>query len=237
MTYADYVTLMKTLLVIDSETNPNFLVILPNMIAYAENRIYRDLDLISAMTEATGDCTPGTRAISVPGSIQIVQSAAIITPAATTPALGVRYPLQRVSVEFLNSVWPTQSSTGRPLYYALLTDVSILLAPTPDAAYKLAATGPIRPAPLSVSNTTTWISLNLPELFTAASMVYGTGWQRDFGAQSDDPASAVSWEQQYQTLLQSADVDDARRKAQSASWQPYQPVPGAKESRTNGGQF
>ena len=232
MTYAEYVTALKMLLVIDSESNANYVAILPRMIEYAENRIYRELDLVNQVTEGTQAAVAGTRTLVVPASIQIVQSACVLSPAAATLTTGKRNPLQRVSLEFLNFIWPTLGTLGLPLYYAMQTDTIVALAPTPDAAYLFAAVGPVRPAPLAVGTPTTWLSLNIPDLFIAASMVFGTGWQRDFGAQSDNPQASVSWETQYQTLMASADVQDARRKAQSASWQPFMPEPLAKESRT-----
>jgi len=46
------------------------------------------------------------------------------------------------------------------------------------------------------------LSVYYPELLIAACMVYGSGYQRDFGAQADDPAKAVSWEAQYAALRQ-----------------------------------
>lgn len=231
MTYAEYVTIMKTLLVIATETNDNYVIVLPRMIEYAENRILRDLDLIATKTEASVACTPGSRSVTVPGSIQIVESACVMYPAGSTTANGDNKFLQRLSLEMLEFIWPNRSSTGMPQYYSMLTDTNCILAPTPDGAYLYVAKGPVRPAALSSGVPQTWISINIPDLFIAASMVFGTGWQRDFGAQADDPGSAMSWETQYQTLLRSADVDDARRKAQSESWQPYQPEPLAKESR------
>lgn len=232
LTYAQYVTLMKTMLVIDSETNTNFVAVLPSMIAYAENRIYGELDLISTIGEGQVAVVPGTRSVTPAASVFIVQSAYIVTPAGAAADAGKRNPLQRVSLEFLNFVWPSAASTGLPTYYAMKTNTSALLAPTPDAAYIFGALGPIRPAALAVGNPTTFLTLNLDTLFVAASMVFGAGWQRDFGSQADDPKLAISWEAQYQTLKAIAMSDELRRKAQSFSWQPFSPAPQAKESRT-----
>lgn len=226
---------MKTMLVINSESNANFVTIIPRMIEYAENRIYRELDPVNEITEGSSALTPGTRTITLPSSIQIAQSACVITPAGGTLTNGTRNPLQRLSLDLLNFIWPSTGTQGVPSFFAMQTDTTVVVAPTPDAAYLFAAIGPVRPAALSASNTTTWISQNIPDVFIAASMVFGQGWQQNFGSQSDNPQAAVSWEQQYQTLMASADVQDARRKAQSASWQAYQPEPLAKESRTGSG--
>ncbi len=46
ITYTSYKTTIANLMVIP-ETDANFLQILPSIIDYAEERIYRDLDLLS----------------------------------------------------------------------------------------------------------------------------------------------------------------------------------------------
>ena len=51
-----------------------------------------------------------------------------------------------------------------------------------------------------------------------ASMIYISGYQRNFGRQSDDPAMAQSYESQYQALLKSAVTEEVRKKYESAGW-------------------
>jgi len=57
----------------------------------------------------------------------------------------------------------------------------------------------------------------------AASMVFGSGFMRDFGSQTDDPQQSGSWETQYQALLRSADVEELRKKYQSQGWTSAKP--------------
>ncbi len=233
MTYSQYVTSCAAALSIEPETTLSGSSLLDRMIEYAELRIYRELDLLTTVSEATVDLVAGTRSASMPGSIIILNSASIITPASTAPLLGTRQPLQRTSVEFINFVAPTAATTGLPLYYAMQDNTTIILAPTPSAAYKLACLGVVRPAPLSSGNPTTYLTLYLPDLFFAASMVFGFGAiTQNFGAQADDPQSAQSWENQYNLIKSGADLENLRSKAQSFSWQPYSPSLPAKESRT-----
>lgn len=232
LSYTQYKTAMATLMAVSSESETNFVAILPSIIAYAEDRIYQELDLIKQVTEGTVDLVNGTRTAAVPSSIRIVHSAAVITPAATLPAAGTRNPLQRTSLEFINWTWPVATTKGVPAFYSMLDDSTVVLAPTPDAAYKLALVGPVRPSRLSSGNPNTFITDNMESLFIAASMVFASGYQKNFGAQADDPKMAQSWELQYQTLKASAEVEEARRKAQSVQWQAFAPAPLAKESRT-----
>ena len=50
------------------------------------------------------------------------------------------------------------------------------------------------------------------DLLIAASMVWVTGYQRNFGAQGNDPQYASSWEGQYQIAFKSANVEELRKK-------------------------
>jgi hypothetical protein len=72
--------------------------------------------------------------------------------------------------------------------------------------------GDIRPFPLSADNPETYLSVYYPELFLCACMVFGSGYQRDFGAQSDDPQRAVSWEGQYTYLRQGVALEAMRMR-------------------------
>lgn len=247
MNYSQYVTAMGDLLqytVTDptsatpfSNTDANN--ILPRMIEYAELRMYREYDFISTIITNTGTLTANSRNYSVPSAMIVIQSANVITPAATAPDAGSRNPLQRVSIEYMNFTWPSATTTGVPTNYALNQatlstnpNPDLRVSPTPNAAYQIELLGTQRPAALSSSNTSTFLTLNLPDVFIAASMIFGIGFQRDYGAQSDDPRFAVSWTDQYQALKEGSMTEELRKKAQSQAWQPYSPSPLANPPRS-----
>lgn len=236
LTFATYVTTMAKLLSITPSTvlSTDNTDLLEQMIAYAEGRIYRELDFLTTVKEATTpDLTPGTRSVAVPGSIIIVNSATLVSPASTAPNAGTRNPMQRVSMEFINFIWPSAETTGVPTHYAMQDEATVILAPTPAAAYRVCFQGVVRPAPLTSVNTTTYLTVNTPDLFVAASAIWGFGGiNRNFGAASDDPASAQSWEQTYQNLRAGVDIENLRSKALAPGFQPFSPAPMAKESRT-----
>jgi hypothetical protein len=234
--FTTYITTMANMLSISPETvlYPDNAELVEAMISYSEMRIYRELDFLRTVEEATtGDLTPGTRSVALPGNILIVNSATLITPASTAPDAGSRNPMQRVSMEFINFIWPSAATTGIPSHYAMLDEDTVILAPTPAAAYRACFLGIVRPAPLTALNTTTYLTEFVPDLFIAASAIWGFGGiNRNFGAASDDPASAQSWEQTYQNLRAGVDVENLRSKAWGAGFQPFSPAPMAKESRT-----
>ena len=113
----------------------------------------------------------------------------------------------------------------------MITDQTIIVGPWPDQAYTLEVIGTIRPTPLSVTNTSTYLTTYLPDLWVAATMIFMMGYERDFGAQSDNPASAVSWEGQYEKLFASANVEEFRKKYQSGAWSSMQPTAIATPTR------
>jgi len=235
LTYAQYVTQIATLAVVEP-TNADFVAILPQMITYAENRICRDIDFLFTSTSiSTYALTAGSRQLTFPeGTFVVTEQMNIITPSATTnPDLGARNPCLPVTKEFLDAVYGNPSVTyrGVPRYFAPFNDNLILFGPFPDAAYTVEMVGTYRPASLSAANTATFISTYLPDLMIMASMIYASGFQRNFGRQNDDPQMAVSYESQYKALLQGAIVEEARKKYESSGWTSQSPAPVATPSR------
>jgi hypothetical protein len=78
---------------------------------------------------------------------------------------------------------------------------------------------------------TNFLSTYLPDLYVQASMIYISQFQRQFGAAANDPQMPGSYEAQYQTLLKSAAVEEARKKFQSVAWTSQSPSPVATPSR------
>jgi len=216
------------------QTDPNYLAILPMMITYAENRMYRDIDFMFTSTSVTGYAVvPGSRSIIVPqGTFVVTEQVNIITPSGTlNPDQGTRNPCVPVTKEFLDASYGSASYTGVPAYYAPFNDNLYYVGPFPDQTYYVEIVGTYRPASLSATNTTTFISLYLPDVFIMASMVYISAYQRNFGRQSDDPQMAQSYEAQYNALLKGAVVEEARKKYESSGWTSQSPAVVASPTR------
>lgn len=233
MTYSDYVTQIALLAVVDP-TDTNFLSMLPQATSYAENRIYRDLDLLTTvLTDTSHAFTANIRSVSVNiADFVTLQQVNVITPVGTSnPDLGTRKPLLPATKEFLDNVWPSSTGATVPCYFAMLNQSTFLVGPWPDVAYQMELVGTFRPASLSGTNTSTVLSLYWPDLLIMATMIYISGVQRNFGRQSDDPSMAVSYESQYQGLLKSAMIEEARKKFQSAAWSSQSPAVAATPTR------
>lgn len=225
MNYADLNTYLQNLLQDQAPSN-DYTTILPAIIQDAENRIYREMDFLACRTANSNTAfTAGSRNFTIPtGSTTIIvlQGVSFITPSSVTdPSLGTRNVLEPATVDFIDWTWPTEGTTGSPEYWAQFNNAYIIVGPTPDEAYTVELTGIFRPAPMSASNQTSYIGSIYPDLLVAACMVFASGWQRDFGSQSDDPTKAMSWETLYQSRMKSALEEEQRRKGSSVGWSPF----------------
>lgn len=232
LNYTTYVSQTSNLLVIGS-TDANFLIMLPGMIDYAEQRIYRELDpLYAQVTDATAVVSSGNRDFTPPtsiGSFITIDSLSVITPVGSTSSNGTRVQLTPVSPETMDAFWPSgQTATGVPSMYAMRSPTNVLLGPSPDAGYATEVIGVQRPAALSSANSSTFLTQYCPDLLIAASMVFGFGYMRDFGGQSDNPQGGASWEAQYKTLFQSAAMEQSRAKWQADGWTSQSPSAAGK---------
>lgn len=235
LTYTTYVEQLSNLMVIGS-TDPNFTTFLPGCIDYAEQRIYRELDLLyTQTTNATASLSSGNRNFTLPfglGDFITVDNFNVITPAGIGVAAGTKVALTAVDRSFIDIVYPSNVTvTGVPLYYAMASNTQVILGPSPSGAFLAEVIGTVRPTPLSSTNTSTILCEYVPDVFMAASMVFASGFMRDFGAQADNPQMGASWESQYKTLIGSASVEQARAKFESEGWTSAQPSPTATPKR------
>ena len=226
-TYATYTTALANLMVV-STSDPNFVAIEPSIIDYAEQRIYRELDLpYTNTTDSSATTTAGQRTFDLPttlGTFIVVDYLNIITPYTATTTTGTRVPLIPASRDFIDISYPANTSaTGTPVYFGMVSNSQVVFGPVPDQAYPVEVIGTIRPAPLSSTNTTTILTTYVPDLFMAASMVFASGYMRNFGSQADDPRMSQSWENQYQLLKASAQTELARQRFESWGWSSGSP--------------
>ena len=228
-----YVQQIATMAVVES-TDPAFQIILPQMITYAENRMYRDLDfLFTSIATTAYSMTAGSRQISVPAGTFVVPEQINVLVGSSNPDTATRVPLLPTTKEFLDACYGSGATANRglPQYWVPFDDYTFLIGPYPDAVYTCELVGTYRPDSLSVSNKTTFISLYLPDLFIMASMIYISAYQRNFGRANDDPQMAITYESQYQTLLKNADLEENRKKFEAAAWSSQEPSISATPTR------
>lgn len=218
MDYASFKTSLAGLMVYD-ETDADFTAMLPDAILDAELRLYRDLNLLDTTQRdsATLRCVADSRYVdmsSLANRMVVLEDVNIITPTGVATAEdGLRNPVVRASKELIDFTYGSSTVTGVPQFYALIDSQTLVFGPWPDQIYPVEVIGTFRPATLSASNTTTLLTLYFADLFLIAAMIYASGWMRNYGAQADDPAMAKSWQAQYDAKLQSAGIEEARKRA------------------------
>lgn len=217
MNYSEFVSSVENILTNVGDTD--FEAVIPRMIEFAENKIYRSADLLSTFTaNSTSTVTAGNRNFDLPAYFRTVEQINIITPVGSQPGAGTRNPLTSVSNEFLDEVYPSSTGSGIPLYFAMNTDQSILFGPWPDSNYVVEVTGTTYPDPLSATNTTTVLTLYYPDVFLAASLIWGFNYSRN-------DAEAAVWNATYQNLFASMDVLAFRQKMEARQWSSMTPSP------------
>lgn len=225
-TYASYQAAVVTQIP-SLTTDPNFQTVLPDAIDYAELSISRDLDLVANHgLLPLGSTSIGINTIPLPSGVIVLESLFQGT---------FNVPVTPASQDYIRAVW-AGAANGPPRNYMVIGAASgagwtpgmqVLLGPAPDAAYALTGYATERAETLSATNTSTFISTQLPDLFWAATMIFWSGYNRNFGAMTDQPPQAMSWGGEYARILKSASTEEARRKYQSTGWIAESPTPNA----------
>lgn len=235
LNYTTFVSTLANMLVIPAN-DPNYISVLPNIIDDAEQRIYRELDLLdTVIRDSSGSLTPNTRTFTFPQHFVVSQGINIFYD---QNGITKRKQLIPTTRDFIDAVYGDSvfegdpGTTPLPQYYAMITDQTIIVGPSPSQSYQVEVIGTVRPTPLSVSNPTTYLTNYLPDLFLAEALIFGYGFLKDFGATTDDPQASASWNKHYQDLWQSANVEENRKKYAAQGWTSMQPAPLATPPRT-----
>lgn len=236
LNYTQYVNSLANLMVVPA-SDANFQIDLPNIIDYAELRLYRKLDLLdTSVRDSSAALTAGSRNFNLPstlGTFVVVDEINVVSPAGTSnPDSGTRNQLVPNSEEYLNMAWSSVAGSTIPQFFAMVDQGLIIVGPWPNAAYQVEVIGSIRPQPLSSTNLTTLLSTYWPDLFIAASMVRAAGYLKNYGQGVDDPKMGPTWESTLQELINGADVEEMRKKFETAGWSSKDPTPLATPART-----
>ena len=198
-TYSELVTQIREY----TETDSNVLTttIVNDFIEHAELKIFRQVDLDVFRKYKTATLTAGDAFISMPGAIPTdFEYARYINIFGTSGLSGSsltaneRVFLDKRDPSFMNEYRSDRTATGVPKYYANWDNDTILLAPAPNAAYTIELAYNALPTGLSSSNTTTWVSNNMPTLLLYACLTEAFKFLKN-------PNMASMYAQSYQELL------------------------------------
>jgi hypothetical protein len=215
-----------------------FTDLIPLALSYAENRIQRECPFLAAVSANTSYSL-------IAGSNLLTLSAQDFISVQDILISGT--PLLPVSREWLQAVYGSNTILAQPAYFAMYggdaatggnTSLNVIVGPWPDANYDLTIVGTnYLPSLYKFANATdagtqtTFLSRWMPDVLLTASMIYVSGFQRNFGSMASDPQMATSWEQQYQALMTGARVQEAQKQFAAAGWTSMAPQPVATPTR------
>ena len=198
MTYDELVTNIRNYTEVDSNVFSNSVI--NTFITMAENRILRDIDLDVFKLEVAGSLTSGNRFLTAPSDI-LTHRYMILTSVG-----GDQIFLDFRDTSFMKEYWPDGSETGVPKYYSVWDQNTFYVAPTPDAPYTVELGYIYRPAQLSSSNTTTWVSVNAPEVLLYACLIQAYSYTKG-------PLEMLQYfENSYKQALQGIGVEQQGRR-------------------------
>jgi len=111
-------------------TEQSFVANIPTFVQLAEERIYNSVQIPAIRKNVTGTMTINFQYFSLPSDWLSTFSLAVIDP--TT---GEYEYLLNKDVNFIRASYPPPNSYGKPQYYAIWNNNSMILGPTPDLAY------------------------------------------------------------------------------------------------------
>ena len=204
MTYAELVQKIRDYTEVDA--NVFTATIVNGFILDAEFRVLRDVDSDNNREEATATIVAGNKFVNTPfpntGGVLIVQEAYILPNSVYT---GDVAPIEYRDLGFINE-YNASLTQALPKYFSYYDDNTLILAPIPNLNYTMQLNYILKPAGLSSSNTTTYLSLQFPNGLLYACLVEAYGFLKG-------PADMIQlYEQKYQTALQGFSIEQMGRR-------------------------
>ncbi len=135
-------------------TEQSFVANIPTFVQLAEERIYNSVQIPAIRKNVTGTMTNTFPYFQLPSDWLSTFSLAVIDP-----ITGEYEYLLNKDVNYIRAAYPPPNSTGKPKYYAIWDDNTMILGPTPDQAYTAELHYYYYPASIvNVGNT--WLSDN-----------------------------------------------------------------------------
>ena len=174
MTYDELVTKIRDYCEVNSNVFTS--TIINGFIEDAEFRILRDVDSDNISIYVTANLIAGQRFIDTPQNLLVIRSAQIVdSELATGDTNQNRDFLQYRDVNFMSEFNPN-AAQGVPKYYSNWDEDTVVVAPTPDQTYTIQLNYILKPAGLSSTNTTTYLSLEFPNGLLYACLVEAYGF-------------------------------------------------------------
>ena len=173
MTYAELLQRVRDYTEVDSAVLTDTIV--QGMIRDAELRIFREVDADYTREYATANLNIGSPYLDLPSAnvttstrTSIIVRPMLVFDSTQTPT--TKEYLDKRDTSFIFE-YNSTGETGVPKFYANWKETTIIMAPAPDAQYKVQLSYIYSPEALSATNTTTYLSDNVSDLLFYATMV------------------------------------------------------------------
>ena len=170
-------------------TEQSFVANIPTFVEVAEQRIYNSVQIPALRKNVTGTMSSGNQYMSLPSDWLSTFSMAVID--GTT---GEYEYLLNKDVNYIRAAYPTVAATGKPKYYAIFDNNSMLLGPTPNANYTSELHYYYYPASI-VTASTSWLGDNFDSV-----LLYGSLREAYTYLKGEQDLMAY-YEQKYQEAL------------------------------------
>jgi hypothetical protein len=202
MTYAELVQKIRDYTEVDSTVLSD--TIINGFIENAEFRVLRDVDSDSNRSFKTAQLVASQRYIDVPADCLVVRSAQIVDSDGVASADNREF-LEYKDTNFMSEYNPTDA-TGVPKYYSYWDENTLVFAPVPDAEYTIQINYVLKPAALTATNTTTYLSLNFPNGLLYACLVEAYGFLKG-------PQDLLQlYEQKYKQVVEGFSIEQMGRR-------------------------
>ena len=161
MNYAQLSTLLQDYC---ESTEQSFVANIPTFVQLAEERIYNSVQIPAIRKNVTGTMTQSFQYFSLPSDWLSTFSLAVIDP--TT---GEYEYLLNKDVNYIRAAYPPPNSTGKPAYYAIFDNATMLLGPTPNLNYSAELHYYYYPTSI-VSSSTSWLGDNFDTVLLYGSL-------------------------------------------------------------------
>ena len=170
-------------------TETSFVANIPNFVQLAEERIYNSVQIPAIRKNVTGTMTNTFPYFQLPSDWLSTFSLAVIDP-----VTGEYEYLLNKDVNFIRAAYPPPNSTGKPKYYAIWDDNTMILGPTPDLAYTAEPHYYYYP-PSIVNVNTSWLGDNFESV-----LLYGS-LREAYTYLKGEQDMMTYYEQKYQEAL------------------------------------
>jgi len=173
MTFAELLQKVRNYTEVDSTVLTDSII--QGMIKDAELRIFREVDADYTREYATANLNINSPYLDLPSSptttatrTSIIVRSILVFDTNQSPT--TKEYLDKRDTSFIFE-YNSTGATGVPKYYANWKETTLIMAPTPNAQYKVELSYIYSPDELSATNTETYISKNAPDLLFNAVMV------------------------------------------------------------------